>query len=60
MKIKILTFKEFQGNKCRVQNYVLRKGKWEKNPKYDFHKRMIEINPVRFLWFEETEREVKE
>lgn len=59
MKIKILEFHAYQGNKCKVYSHNFRKGKWKENPKFDFYKRLIDRHPVRFLEHKEYEREVK-
>jgi len=40
MKIKILEYKVFRGEKVRVQSHNKKKGKWVVNPNFDFHKKV--------------------
>ena len=40
MKIKILEYKVWKGDKVKVQSYNKRKGKWKPNPNWDFHKKV--------------------
>ena len=37
MKIKIIEYKIYKGNKCKVWQYHNHKGKWVKNPRFAFH-----------------------
>lgn len=37
MKIEILEYQIRRGPKVKVQSHNLRKGKWVKNPKWDWH-----------------------
>lgn len=59
MKIKILEFHAYQGNKCKVQSHNYRKGKWKVNPNFELHKMFISQTPARFLWHKEYTKEVK-
>lgn len=57
--IKILEFKEYQGNLCKIQSHKLHKGEWKINPKFEFHKLLIANNSIRFLWHKEYSKEIK-
>jgi len=46
MKIKILEYKAWQGNNVRVQSHNCRKGKWTKNPNWNFHKHLSDADGV--------------
>jgi hypothetical protein len=41
MKIKIIEYKINKGNKVRVHSHNRRKGKWKKNPKFEWHKKIF-------------------
>jgi len=58
MKIKLLDFKIWQGNKAIVQSHNFRKGKWIKNKNFEMYKRMKAETPLRFIYFKETTKEV--
>jgi hypothetical protein len=58
MKIKIISFKVWQGNKAEVQSHNLRKGKWIENKNFEMYQRLHRESPVRFVYFKETKREV--
>lgn len=59
MKIKILEYKAYQGNQCKIQSHNFKKGKWKENSKFKEIKDLIESNPSRFLWHLEKTREVQ-
>ncbi len=40
MKIKILEYRFYKGNKVRVQSHNYRKGKWIENPNWEWHKKV--------------------
>jgi len=59
MKIKILEFKAYQGQNCKVQSHSFRKGVWKVNPNFELYKKLILLTPIRFLWDKEYEVERK-
>lgn len=49
MLVKILKYKLNKGNKIKVQSHNKRKGKWIKNPNWDWHKKVISgITTIQF------------
>jgi hypothetical protein len=40
MKIRILEYKFHKGDNIKVQSHNKRKGKWIKNPKFNWHERV--------------------
>ena len=60
MKIKILEFKVYQGNICKVQSHNFVKGKWKKNPKFKMYQDLIIQSPHRFVWHKKYSKEVKD
>ena len=60
MKIKILEFKAYQGNKCKIQSHNFKKGKWKVNEDFELYKKLISQTPSRFLWHKEYNKEIKE
>jgi hypothetical protein len=57
MKIKILEFKAWQGNKVKVQSHRFHKGNWKVNPNFEMYKRLILQSPARFDDIKEYEAE---
>ncbi len=64
MKIKILEYQPHRSNKVRVQSHNLRKGKWVKNPKWDFHRDVAyehgKYSKYPILWKKEETKVVEE
>lgn len=42
MKIEILEYQIRRGNKVKVQSHNFRKGKWVKNPNWDWHNMVVD------------------
>lgn len=62
MKIKILEYQLFKGNKVKVQSHNYKKNKWIVNPKYEFHQKVSEgltLSNSFLLYSKENTREVQ-
>ena len=63
MKIKILKYDLFRGDKVKVQSHNLRKKKWKENPNWAWHKKVasgLTMIQGAVLNVQEYDREVKE
>lgn len=62
MKVKILEYKIYRGDKVKVQSHNKRKGKWIENPKWSWHKRVASGETTIMFgiaWVKEYEKELK-
>ena len=60
MKIKILEYKFWQGNRLRVRSHNCRKGIWKENPQWGWHKYVVDMNAGNILDLKEYTKEVQD